>query len=298
MVIKRIIEDEHEGMMLRTYLQSVLHLSRRLLKAIIHEGGKIIVNKNEVTVRYLVQAGDQLEILFPKEKKGKFMFPEKIPLDIIYEDPYLIILNKQKGIVVSPSPLHPSGTIANGLLYYYTEQGHSNTVHIVTRLDRDTTGLLLVAKNRYIHSLFSKDLSNQRIERRYLAIVEGKLVQKDGTIEAKIGRKKDSIIEREVTDEGKEAITHYKVLKETSSYSLVNVSLETGRTHQIRVHFFFIGHPLAGDTLYGGNKTHINRQALHCSKLCFIHPITGEEFVFEKSLPSDMRELLERDSNL
>src|SRR5699024_6209081 len=189
---------------------------------------------------------DQLEIYFPPEKKGYYMEAEDLPLDIVYEDPYIIIINKDPGMITIPSPHNPSGTVANGLLFYYEQNDINYTVHVVTRLDRNTSGLLLIAKNRYVHSLFSKSLAKGKVKRQYKAIVEGQLEPKKGTISANIGRKKDSIIERAVIKDGKNAVTHYEVQDQTKEHTLVNIALETGRTHQIRVHFSYIGHPLAG----------------------------------------------------
>lgn len=279
-------------MLIREYLREVHLFSRRILTSIKFEGGNILINEVPQTVTYCLRAGDQLEVIFPPEKKGYYMKPEKIFLDIVYEDRDLLIINKAPGMVTIPSPHNPSGTVANGVLYYYEQRDIHNTVHVVTRLDRNTSGLVLIAKNRYIHSLLSRSMINDGIKRTYKAIVEGKFEKKEGTIVANIGRKKDSIIEREVTEKGKDAITHYEVEHETSRHSLVNIELETGRTHQIRVHFSHIGHPVAGDTLYGGSTKLINRQALHCYKISFKHPITKEVIEQQIPLPKDMHNSL------
>lgn len=287
-----IIEKKYEGMLIKEYLQEVHSFSRRILKSIKFEGGKILVNGLPKTVRYRLEFGDRLEIHFPPENKGFYMIPEELTLDVIYEDEEIIIINKEAGIVTTPSPHNPSGTIANGILYYYEQKEIHNTVHIVTRLDKDTSGLLLVAKNRYIHSLLSKSIMKGQVKRKYKAIVEGRFASKKGTIVANIGRKKDSIIERTITKNGKKAITHYEVEYETKRHTLVNVELETGRTHQIRVHFSHIGHPLAGDTLYGGSTELINRQALHCYEISFQHPIRKKVMNYQLPLPKDMHRLL------
>lgn len=222
------------------------------------------------------------------------MTPEEIPLNIVYEDNEILIINKEPNMVTSPSPYYPSGTVAHGILHYYEQNQIDHTVHIVTRLDRNTSGLLLIAKNRYIHSLLSNAVASGEIKRAYKAIVAGKLASKEGVINARIGRKEGSIIERAVVDSGKTAITYYRVEQELDDYSLVNVELATGRTHQIRVHFSHIGHPLLGDTLYGGDTKHIDRQALHCYEVRLKHPITKDEIVKQIPLPDDLKKLIAR----
>lgn len=289
-----IITEAEDNILLRDFLRNHQHFSRRTLQAIKFSGGKIKVNGVQQKVTYRLRKGDLIEVHFPSEKKGNYMFAQALPLDIVYEDDYIIVLNKKAGMVASPNPLHPSGTIANGLLYYYEQKNYDKTVHIVTRLDRDTSGLMLIAKNQHIHSLFQRAQMKQKIIRNYKAIVHGKVKQKQGVIQAKIGREEGSIIKRQVTDDGKHAITHYDVLCRTKSYSFVNVFLETGRTHQIRVHFAYIGHPLMGDTLYGSENQPLPiRQALHCSRLCFKHPIFKKRMSFHSEIPKDMAALLQ-----
>lgn len=279
-------------MTIREYLRDVLSFSRRLIVSIKFDGGSILVNGNPKTVRYLLATGDQLVIQFPPEKKGFYMHAENIPLSIVYEDDDILVLNKQAGIATTPSPLQPSGTIANGLLAYYEAQDIPYTVHIVTRLDRDTSGLLLVAKHRYSHSLLARDQQKGLIKRKYAAIVPAKLINKQGVIDAPIGRKEGSIIEREVTDRGKEARTYYRVKKESIDYSLLELELETGRTHQIRVHLSHLGHPIVGDSLYGKATNQMKRQALHCVELQFNHPITQLPLSFVLAIPQDMKKLI------
>ena len=216
------------------------------------------------------------------------MRPEHLPLKIVYEDEAILVIDKRAGMATIPSIHHPSQTVATAVLAYYERRNIPFTVHIVTRLDRETSGLVLVAKHRYSHSLLSMEQINGSIERGYDAIVEGVLEQPDGVIDAPIGRKEGSIIERTVRADGKKAITHYETVQQTKTHSLINVKPETGRTHQIRVHFSFIGHPLAGDDLYGGSRDIINRQALHCSTIRFLHPLTKKRMEFHASLPNDM----------
>lgn len=275
-------------MMLRDYLHQEIGLSRNMVKRLKFDGGKILVNQKLVGVRTILETGDQIELIFSPEKRSPSLIPQAIDLDIVYEDDFLIILNKQAKKIVIPSMADQSGTIANGLINYYDQHGMDYTVHIVTRLDRDTSGLMLIAKQQFSHSSFR----NISIDRHYKAIVAGRLPDKEGTIDAPIGRNPDSIITRMVTDDGKPSVTHYQVSQMLDQATVVDVQLETGRTHQIRVHFAHLDCPLLGDSLYGGPVDRIDRQALHCVSLAFTHPITKEELSFEVDLPADLRELL------
>ncbi|MFD1349440.1 RluA family pseudouridine synthase [Oceanobacillus caeni] len=289
--MKWMIHSEHVGMTIRDYLKEYQRFSRRILIAVKLEG-KILINGIPQTVRYSLREGDLLEISFPKEQVGEYMVKEEMDLSIVYEDDSVIVVDKPAGIATIPSLHHPTGTVANGILGYYEKHNIPYTVHVVTRLDRDTSGLLLIAKHRYSHSLLSTAQKAGKIKRRYKALVEGDLKQDSGTIDAPIDRKEGSIIERTVKETGKRAVTHFKVEKRLPLHTLVNIQLETGRTHQIRVHFSHINHPLAGDDLYGGKTDYIKRHALHCYKLAFEHPFTKEYIQLESSLPGDMKELL------
>lgn len=290
-MMKWMIHSEHVGMTIRDYLKEYQRFSRRILIAVKLEG-KILINGIPQTVRYSLREGDLLEISFPKEQVGEYMVKEEMDLSIVYEDDSVIVVDKPAGIATIPSLHHPTGTVANGILGYYEKHNIPYTVHVVTRLDRDTSGLLLIAKHRYSHSLLSTAQKAGKIKRRYKALVEGDLKQDSGTIDAPIDRKEGSIIERTVKETGKRAVTHFKVEKRLPLHTLVNIQLETGRTHQIRVHFSHINHPLAGDDLYGGKTDYIKRHALHCYKLAFEHPFTKEYIQLESSLPGDMKELL------
>lgn len=294
--MKFIIKNEDAGLMLRNFLREKLRFSARFIKRLTSKKGYLSINGEHVTVRYMLQAGDILHIIIPEEKRSVSMQPEKIPLDIIYEDDWLIVINKQAGIPSIPSRLYPTGSIANGLLAYYDEQNLPYTIHIVTRLDKDTSGLLLVAKHQYSHSLLSRMQRNNEILRQYEAIIHGKLAVKRGTINKPIRRKGTSIIEREVCSDGKQAITHYELIKQYAQYAHVSVRLETGRTHQIRVHFASLGHPLLGDSLYGNSESTIERQALHCATLSFVHPFTNEPLWFELTHPKEWNRILISDA--
>jgi 23S rRNA pseudouridine1911/1915/1917 synthase len=268
-------------------------ISRSALTDIKFHGGKILVKNEEVNVRHRLKEGEILTVIFPPENPSSGVIGERIPLEILFEDEYLLVVNKPPGMNTIPSREHPKGSLANGLIGYYEEIGVEATSHIVTRLDRDTSGIVLIAKHRHIHHLLSLQQKRGQIKRTYEALTEGRLQQVEGTIEESIGRKVDSIIEREVRSDGQYACTHYQLLHQYSSFAHVKLQLETGRTHQIRVHMSYIGHPLLGDDLYGGDTTVIQRQALHCRQIQFIHPIHRQGLQFSISLPEDINKILQ-----
>lgn len=284
----RVSPDE-DGMLLREFLLKEKGISRRALTAIKFEGGQILVNNFPVTVRYMLRTGDTILIIFPPEKRSLKIAPENKKIDIVYEDEHILVINKPPFMAVIPSRDHQSGTLANALIHYYNENGWNYTTHIVNRLDRNTSGLMVIAKHRLAHYLFSKQHKDGKLKRRYEALVHGIVEEDSGVIHAPIGRKKDSIIEREVTEDGQAAVTHFRALKRlpAKDMSWLSLQLETGRTHQIRVHLSYIGHPLFGDDLYGGRLININRQALHSKELSFYHPILEKDLHFSISLPND-----------
>ncbi|WP_316571675.1 RluA family pseudouridine synthase [Neobacillus sp. YIM B06451] len=285
------------GKLMREFLKEK-EISSTALTDIKFKGGSIEANGREVTVRYVLSDGDLVSVAFPLEELSEGLKGEDIPLVIVYEDDYLIVLNKPAAMNTIPSREHPSGSLANGLVGYYEKTGLKATSHIVTRLDRDTSGLVLVAKHRHVHHLLSKQQKSGGVNRAYEAFVEGEFTEGVGTIEQPIGRKADSIIEREVRPDGQYACTRYHVIGVCRGlFSRVRLRLETGRTHQIRVHLAYIGHPLLGDDLYGGDVTLIQRQALHCRSLSFYHPFLMKEVSFEAPLPGDMAALLEEYCN-
>ncbi|QDP42117.1 RluA family pseudouridine synthase [Radiobacillus deserti] len=279
-------------MLVREFLHQVCGLSRRIIKVLKFQGGTILVDGVPRDVRYKLTEGEVIQVLFPPEARGPSMVAERLPIEIMYEDDDVLVIHKPAGIATIPSLNHTTGTIANRLLGYYDEKNLHYTVHIVTRLDKDTSGLLLVAKHRLSHSILSRDQKIGLVNRSYYAIVEGHLHEKKSTIDLPIGRKAESIIQRAVLEDGQQAITHYVVEREMKEETLVSVRLETGRTHQIRVHFSHIGHPLLGDTLYGGIHTKIQRQALHCKSLSFNQPFTGERITLTCDMPEDMQQIL------
>ena len=282
---------QHEsGISIKEFLK-VQRISKAALTDIKFKGGKILVNGREENVRYHLKNGDRLFLLFPPELPSSGLIPETLPLSIIYEDEYVLIVQKKYGMNTIPSREHPFGSLANALVGYYQDNGIEATTHIVTRLDRDTSGLVLIAKHRHIHHLLSEQQKGGDVKRKYIAIAEGKVTPLSDTINEPIGRCSDSIIKREVRGDGQSAITHYRVLTQNNDISIVELSLETGRTHQIRVHLAYRGHPLLGDDLYGGQIDRINRQALHCFFLKFTHPVTKQIMTFTVDLPDDMKRI-------
>jgi len=209
------------------------------------------------------------------------------------EDDAYIIIDKQAGHPVHPSHSHFDNSISNGLKYYFNEKNINKKIRPVNRLDMDTSGIVIFAKNEYVQESLIKQMKNQTFKKEYLAVLEGNLEEKKGTINKPIGRKEGSIIEREVSEDGAESITHFEVVENFKDACLVNFILETGRTHQIRVHSSSIGHPIIGDTLYGKTSELISRQALHACRVQFIHPITREKVSYSSNLPKDIQNLIE-----
>lgn len=292
--IKWIIDQNNAGKLIKDFLKEE-EISRTALTDIKFKGGSILVNGEEVNVRYKLKQDELLIVIFPPEYPSEGVKGEKIPLKILFEDDYLLVLNKPAGMSTIPSREHPSGSLANALVGYYDQIGLSATSHIVTRLDRDTSGIVLVAKHRHVHHLFSKDQQSGKVKRTYEAFAKGIVVSDCGMVDQPIGRKEDSIIEREVRADGQYACTHFKVIERHAVFTHIELQLETGRTHQIRVHMSFLGHPLLGDDLYGGERVLIDRQALHCKQINFIHPFLGREMTFTAPLPVDMKVLLMAD---
>lgn len=287
------IDKKYDGMLIREFLLKEKGISKRALVDIKFQGGDILLNGKHVTVRQVLQSGDCLLVQFPPEVRSDGIAAEKLPLHIVYEDDFILVINKEPNMASIPSREHQSGTLANALIHYYDQIGLSSTIHIVNRLDRDTSGIMIVAKNSFVHSLFSLEQKRKNIQRRYEAVVHGVVAENYGTVDAPIGRKETSIIEREVRKDGQQAITHFEVIKRFQDRTVVSLSLATGRTHQIRVHMSYIGHPLLGDELYGGKKEMIGRQALHSKHLHFYHTLLEQELEFTAPLPDDMAKLVE-----
>ena len=248
------------------------HLSTRLLNKLI-KNQLIFLNENSCNTKSLLNIGDVVTIKLDFEEDNSNVVPKKIDLDIVYEDEWILIINKSAGIAIHPSILHYDDSLSNGVRFYFDSIGLKKKIRPVNRLDFNTSGLVVFAKCEYIQECLSREMLNGTFKKEYLCLAEGIFDKKSDTIDLPIARKENSIIERCVSKNGQRSITHYKVLNEFDGFSLVKCVLETGRTHQIRVHMSYIGHPLLGDTLYGHSSSLINRQALHCYKIEFIHPV-------------------------
>ena len=259
--------------------------------------GAVSVNGQVVKANYKVKKNDEIVIAVP-EPETLSIEAEDIPLEIVYEDEAVAVVNKPQGMVVHPSAGHPNGTMVNALMYHVKDLSSINGVirpGIVHRIDKDTSGLLMVAKNDLAHESLAKQLKDKTSLRKYVALVHGVIPHEKGTINAPIGRSKVNRKMQAVREDGKPAVTHFNVLERFNDFTLVELTLETGRTHQIRVHMKYIGYPLAGDPVYGPSKTlKGNGQFLHAKLLGFTHPITGQEMVFEAPLPTIFEKTLEK----
>ena len=245
----------------------------------------ILLNGEWAYVGQFLKEGDHLEIRIIESESSEQIVPTELPLDIVYEDEDLLIINKPADMPIHPSINNYDNTLANALMWYYQQKGETFVYRCINRLDRDTTGLLIVAKNMLSGGILSDMSKKREIHREYLAIAEGEVPQ-EGVIDAPIARKEESVIERCVDFErGDRAVTHYWRLDYRNGYSLVRLKLETGRTHQIRVHMKYLGHPLTGDYLYNPDYRILNHQALHSWKLAFRHPITGAQMQFKADPP-------------
>lgn len=259
--------------------------------------GTVLVNGKAAKAKYAVKVGDVISYQVPEEEILEYK-AEDIPLDIIFEDEDVAVVNKPQGMVVHPSAGHPSGTLVNALMYHVKDLSSINGVvrpGIVHRIDKDTSGLLMIAKNDTAHNALATELKDKKSLRKYIAIVHGNLPNDRGMIEAPIGRSEKDRKKQAVTAKGKEAVTRFQVLERFGDYTLVELTLETGRTHQIRVHMAYIGHPVAGDPAYGPRKTLKGEgQFLHAQTLGFTHPSTGEEMAFTAPEPAIFQETLEK----
>ncbi|NSJ91456.1 RluA family pseudouridine synthase [Coprococcus sp. MSK.21.13] len=285
--------DKEEQCNIKEYLKYTLNISGRFIRKSARDG-RIKVNGNSINLRYKLNKGDKIEIDLHKDETQNIE-PEKMELDIVYEDEDILVVNKKPGVVVHPTKSHPKGTLSNGILYYFQEKGENCIVRLVSRLDRDTSGLIIIAKNQFSHMALARDMNKDSFKKFYLAVIHGILKEKEGTIDLPIYRPDDSSLKRVVDPKGQRSITHYKVIEEFKDASLIELLLETGRTHQIRVHVEHLGHPIIGDSLYGEekDKMHIERQALHAYKLVFPHPRTGKLLELSCDIPHDIKELIE-----
>jgi 23S rRNA pseudouridine1911/1915/1917 synthase len=312
--IRIVVPPKQSKVRLDVYLtHQIQNATRNKVRSAI-DAGSVLVNGRLVKASHAIAPGEIIDITLPHPPRPEAT-AEDIPIDIVFEDDQLLIVNKAAGMVTHPAYGNYTGTLVNALLYHCNSLSNVNTAlrpGIVHRLDKDTTGLMVVAKNDVAHHLLAKQFSRRTISREYWAIVWGKFQSKKGTIEANLGRSKRDRKKVAVTAEGKHAVTDYEVIKEYDFLSLIRLKLRTGRTHQIRVHLAHIGHPVFGDPTYGG-RSHlwgglegtkaqqaqnllkiIARQALHAKTIGFVHPSTKEQIEFGSELPEDMKEILTR----
>ena len=296
-----IVEDVDAGKRLDSFLaeKNIANYTRSFIGKMIEEN-LVLYNGKPSKASTKIKTGDRIE-LFEKEPEPLAVKGEEIPLEIVYEDDDLMVINKPRGMVVHPAPGHTSGTLVNAVLSHAGESLSSiNGVlrpGIVHRIDKDTSGLILVCKNDFSHKALAKQLEEHSITRRYHAICSGRLKEDQGTVSAPIGRDEKNRKQQAINyKHGKEAITHYRLLENLQNASLLECRLETGRTHQIRVHMKSIGHPLLGDPLYGSKKNlyAIKGQALHAMVLGFVHPRSGEYMEFSADYPEDFQKLLNK----
>lgn len=288
---KYIVTEEDQDLDVKGILRQHFQFSARMRNRIKRE--KLVYLNDQQTPGWIpVSPGDTITIRLPEETSD--FVPESIPISIVYEDDSLLIINKQPGLVVHPTKGHPQHTLANGIMKYMLDSGQNFKIRFMNRLDMDTSGIVAVAKNSHCQASFMRQGQAGQVEKRYLAIVKGLVESDQGTIDLPIGKPDPDRVERWVMEDGAPSITHYRVLERyEAGYSLVELTLETGRTHQIRVHMAYIGYPIVSDHLYGEtNPFLIERQALHAAKLALAHPVTGKPLTFEASLPADMERLL------
>lgn len=268
--------------------------SSQCIKELKKQWGSILINAEPQYMKVALQAGETLTVQIKEEISSEKIPPVELPLDIIYEDEDLLVINKPADMPIHPSLNNYENSLANALAWYFAKQDKPFVFRCINRLDRDTSGLTIVAKHMLSGGILSSMVAERAIHREYLAIVRGHISPENGTIDAPIGRKGDSIIERQIDYiNGERAITHYTMQEYKNGHSLLSIHLETGRTHQIRVHMKHIGFPLIGDYLYNPDMEYMTRQALHSHRLQFTHPITGESMDFTAPLPEDMLKVLD-----
>ncbi|AVK49617.1 MULTISPECIES: RluA family pseudouridine synthase [Clostridium] len=295
-ILEKQVVNIEKGTKIREYLKVELGLSTRLIRSA-SLGKRIFVNDEVVKMNRVLNEGEIIKIDLAKDE-SQDIAPEKMDIDIVYEDEDILVVNKKPFMVVHPTKSYQSGTLANGVINYFMESGQNCIVRLVSRLDMNTSGLIIIAKNQFSHGMLSKEMSENKVEKKYLALVHGIIKEKQGTIDLPIYKPEgiENGIRRVIDERGQRSITHYKVVEEYNESSLVECKLETGRTHQIRVHLSHLGHPIYGDTLYGDGdeEDFIKRQALHAYGLDFKSPRSGEILSLRAELPDDMKELISK----
>lgn len=291
MELEYVVTNNDNNKIVKDILLSKFQISHRLLVTLKRKNS-IYLDDIPTFVYQKVNVGNKISVSFSYEEDNSNIVPKKMSLDIIYEDNCYIVVNKPAGIPVHPSMAHYEDSLSNGIRFYFDSIGLKKKIRPVNRIDKNTSGLVIFAKNEYVQEALIRQMASNDFKKEYIAIIEGYFKIKNGTIDKPIARKENSIIERCVDNNGDKAITHYEVVKELTinnrEISIVKCTLETGRTHQIRVHMSYIGHPLLGDDLYGGNVELIKRQALHSYKIGFVHPITNKTVTYEATMPNDL----------
>jgi 23S rRNA pseudouridine1911/1915/1917 synthase len=285
-----VISNEHVDRKLVNYLKFQGNMSTRLTRKLIR-GGLITINGTLARSNDLLKEGDKIDVVL-ETKETQDIIPQDIPIEVAYEDVDLLIVNKPPFMVVHPTRSHIENTLANGIMNYFKITNQDCIVRLVNRLDRDTSGLVIIAKSQYAHQGMAKKLDNNQIEKTYIAVVEGRLEGKD-TIDMPIDRPAPESMKREVMEGGQRAVTHYEALVSSDNMSILSIRLETGKTHQIRVHMKTIGHPIVGDSLYGNVSEYIDRQALHAHRLRFSSLRDNIDVEVLAELPEDMKKLYE-----
>ena len=300
-IVEKLVVDL-DDVRLDAYIAKLKNdISRTMIQKLIEEGN-ILVNGKSKKISYKVQLGDEIELNIPKAKEIELK-AENIPVEVVYEDDDIIVVNKPKGMVVHPANGNPDGTLVNAIMAMCKDSlsgiGGEIRPGIVHRLDKDTSGLLIVAKNDTAHINMSNQIKNREVKKIYIALVRGVVSENEATINMPIGRSAKDRKKMAVRKDGKEAVTHFKVLRRYRKYTLLEVKIDTGRTHQIRVHMSEIGHPVVGDMVYsnGKNEFGIEGQMLHAKSLDFKHPITGKQMHLEAELPEYFEKVLEQLNN-
>ena len=294
-----IVKKDYEGLRLDKCLTLFDKDYSRVYYSNLIKEGNVLINGNKVSPSYKVKENDNISIIFAKKESNSDLEPYDCPLNILYEDDYLLVIDKPKGLVVHPGDGHHNDTLVNALIYAKKELSTVNgleRVGIVHRIDKDTSGLLLVCKNDFVHNKIAEQLKDHSMHREYIALVDGIIKTDVGKIIGRIGRDKENRLRMAIDPiAGKEAVTHFEVLKRYKKYTLIRCKLETGRTHQIRVHMSSIKHPIVGDKLYGGSsEIYDNGQLLHAYKLTFYHPILKMEMSIESPLPKYFSDVLDK----
>lgn len=294
MVLKYIVQDDKYHTV-KEVIKSYYNVSDRLLTKL-KKNKHILLNNSFSNINSIIKLGDEIQINLDFEEESSNIIPKQMALDILFEDDSLIIINKSSNMAIHPSILHFENSLSNGLKYYFNSKNIKKKIRPVNRLDKDTSGIVVFAKNEYIQESLIKQMKSHDFKKEYYAILEGFIENKKQKIIAPISRKQNSIIEREVSEKGDFAVTHLELIKNfeynNTKLAFVKFILETGRTHQIRVHSKYINHPILGDSLYGNPSILISRQALHAYKIDFIHPITKKNMEIIAPIPDDIKRIL------